>query len=239
MIIDVSDLRRNAAALGKTFSSKEIDRVTARAINEVLMRGRTIARTEVKRVYTVAQRGLDGRIDLDRATAFNKSGKVLKNTFLTGAIIASTTPLPMELFKVGFNPTATSKATFTKRGAKKVSQLKRPAKTYRMGVFIEAVKGRKEQIPYAFMLPTMTSKIFARGKYNPGNGSYGFVQRHKRLSNSSGNDSVKPLLSVTIHAAAINRKVQHSIEDKVYAIYPNTYLRLLNLQFDNYFRRFL
>ncbi len=238
IIIDARDILQNVRKLGNQFSDKEINKICSRSINEALMRGRTIARTEVKAVYTIAQRGLDGRIDIDKSTAYPKPGKVLHNTFLTGAIIASTSPVPMDLFKVQFNPTDRTKSTITKRGKIKVTNA-RKGMNYGGGITIEAVKGRKEIIPFAFMLINNKSKVFARGQYKTGNGSYGFIQRHFRQENNSGNDSVKPLLSVTVHAAAINRKVQANVEEKIITIFPNIFLRQLNAQFDNAFQRFL
>lgn len=211
----VADLQR----LGSQLSQRQLNTGISRGINKTLLLGRTEARAAVKSVYTVAQRGLDGRIDIDRSTVYNRAGKSLRNTFLTGAVTASSVPLPMELFKVRFNPTATSVSTFTKRG-KKVTKGASRKINYKGGVTIEAVKGRQEKIPHAFMLPSKANKVFARGKYKTG-GSWGFRTRHKRLTNQNGNDSVTPLLSVTIHAAAINKKAQALIEAKI----RNNYLR--------------
>ena len=199
------------------------------------MDGRTIVRTEVKRIYTIAQRGFDGRIDLDRSTSFPHKGKVLQNTFLTGAVIASTKPLPMDLFKVSFSPTTQSSSTITKRGNIKVKGLKK-ARNFGGGVIIEAVKGRKEIIPFAFMLVNNKAKIFARGEYRPGSGSWGFIQRHKRSANDNGNDSVTSMLSVTVHAAAINKLVQQGVADKIEIVFPQIFERQLNAQFDNAFK---
>lgn len=203
---------RNA---GKELTEKQLRTAVSHGINRTVMQARTIARKEVKRVYTVAQRALDGRVDIDKSTTYHKKGKVLKDTYLTAGVIASPKPVPMEFFKVQFNPTPTTTTTFTKRGLKKTSTRKSKSKTFGRGVTIEAVRGDKQNIPFAFMLPTATVKVFARGKYRAGGNQWGFVRRHKRLTNANGNDSVKPMLSVTIHAAAINKKVQKTMGDKV------------------------
>ncbi len=235
IVVDFSDDLRKVMLLGSTYSVKEINKICSRSINEALLRGRTIVRKEVKQVYTIAQRGFDGRIDIDRATSFPRRGKVLQNTFLTGGIIASTKPLPMDLFTVSFNPSSQSKSTITKRGKVKVSNQKK-ARNFGGGVIIEAVRGNKEIIPFAFMLINNKAKVFARGKYNPGNGSYGFVQRHHRQENAQGNDSVTSMLSVTVHAAAINRKVQVQVADKLMTVFPEIFERQLNAQFNNAFQ---
>lgn len=234
IIIDARDILRTVNQLGAAFDQKQINKICSRSINEALMRGRTIARTEVKRVYTIAQRGLNGRIDIDRSTPFARQGKVLHNTYLTGAIIASTKPVPMDLFTVSFNPSRKTQSTITRRGKIKVSKTRRS--NFKGGVTIEAVKGRKEVIPFAFMLVNNKAKVFARGNYRPGKGSYGFVQRHKRLENSNGNDSVTSMLSVTVHAAAINRNVQAGVDSKITAIFPGIFFRQLNAQFNNAFK---
>lgn len=233
--IDAMDDMRKVQLLGTAFSSKEINKIASRSINEALLRGRTIVRSEVKRIYTIAQRGFDGRIDLDRSSSFPKRGIVLQNTFLTGAVIASTKPLPMDLFKVSFSPTAQSSSTITKRGKIKVKGLKK-SRNFGGGVIIEAVKGRKEIIPFAFMLVNNKAKVFARGEYRKGDSSWGFIQRHKRLENDNGNDSVTSMLSVTVHAAAINKNVQNGVADKIQIIFPGIFERQLNAQFDNAFK---
>ena len=234
--IDFRDDLRKVRELGAAYSMKQINMIASRSINEALLRGRTIVRTEVKRIYTVAQRGFDGRIDLDRATSFPHKGKVLHNTFLTGAVIASTKPLPMDLFKVSFSPTTSTTSSITKRGKVKIKNLKKSKKSFGGGVIIEAVKGSPQAIPFAFMLVNNKAKIFARGKYNPGGGSWGFIQRHKRMTFDTGNDSVTSMLSVTIHAAAINKVVQNSVANKIMQVFPPIFERQLNAQFDNAFK---
>lgn len=222
----VADLQK----MGSQLTQRQINTGISRGINKTLLLGRTEARAAVKSVYTVAQRGLDGRVDIDKSTVYNRAGKSLRNTFLTGAVTASSVPLPMELFKVRFNPTATSVSTFTKRG-KKVTKGASRKINYKGGVTIEAEKGKTKIIPYAFMLPTKSAKVFGRGMYKTGS-TWGFVRRkfgseqkgqnrHSSLSNRKSSANVVPLLSVTIHAAAINKKSQALIEAKI----RNNYLR--------------
>lgn len=214
--------------LGQFLSDKQISRAVTRAINETLMPGRTEARKAVKQVFTIAQRALDGRIDIDKATTYHKGGRAVKDTFLTGAIIANSQPVPMEFFNTSFSYSGGSSTTISKRGIQK-TKLKSRAANFGGGIMIEAQKGKKENIPFAFFLPTMTGKVFARGKYRPGNGSWGFVQRHTHLNSNTGNDAVKPLTSVTVHAAAINSKVQSAMISRIQNTYSSNVERHLQL----------
>lgn len=183
----------------------EFSRAVSRAINKTSLLGRTEARKAVKSVYTVAQRYLGG-VEVQKAYP-NK---------LIGGVGASTKPLPMDAFSVKFSFSGSSITSISKRGVSKTKLSARGAKKmFGGGVMLEAVKGRVENIPYAFMIPTLTSRVFARGLYKGGGGSWGFVPRHKRLPNDAGNDSVTPMASATIWAEVVNPKSQQRIYDKI------------------------
>ena len=55
-------------------------------------------------------------------------------------------------------------------------------------------------------------------------------------ANDNGNDSVTSMLSVTVHAAAINKLVQQGVADKIEIVFPQIFERQLNAQFDNAFK---
>jgi hypothetical protein len=197
-------IRRNFQQL----NDKEVAKATVRAINRSLMKGRTVARTEVKKVYNIPQKNLGGVNNINA-----------KTSNLAGYITASTIPIPMDAFSPKFTSADTT-IRISRKGAQVVNRLKKAKKSPAKGVSIEVIKGNREVVPYAFMIAGTKARVFARGAYKSG-GAYGFVQRHKRLENSSGNDSVKPLLSVTVHAAVINPHVNHRLQSEVIPFYGN------------------
>jgi|GEM_PF-1295820 len=210
---DVEKLRLiNDGAL----SSRQISIAVSRGINRTLTQGRTVARQQVKQNYNIPQRYLKG-IAISRS-AYNNVKKF--GNFLTGNINASANPIPMDAFAPKFSFTNRTVTSISKKGLIKTKDNSRAKRMYGKGVTIEVQKGKKETIPYLFMLPG-SARVFGRGMYKKGGASgYGFIRRHTRLANRNNNDSVNPMLSVTIHAAVINPKSEQAISSKIVSIYP-------------------
>lgn len=233
--INISSDVRNAVAglnrLGTVLSAKQINRAVSLGINDTLRVGRTEARTAVKRVYTISQAALSGRIETERSTSYSKAGRSLPNTFLTGAIVATSTPVPANFFKLTFVYKSGTVTTISKRNVQK-SKRRSPKSVKGGGVTFEALKGKVETYPHAFLLPTMSNRVFARGEYKKG-GSFGWQQRlgpgSRKTYAPTGNDSVKPLIGVSVHGAAINPKVQGIIYNLINVKYLNNVTRHLGL----------
>lgn len=211
------ELLKNFSGLSK----QQIAKATSIALNKTLLKGRTVARTAVKKVYNIPQKNLSG-ISIRRSNP----------NFLQGAILASSKPIPMDAFSPRFQLVTGGKVSgiqsITRRGITKVQSIKR--KSLQGGVSIEVKRGDRVIVPYAFLLPNSQPRVFARGEYKAGDGNYGFLQRHTRLPNDSGNDSVKPLVSVTIFGAVINPKVKGEIATQMRQDYTRNMLTALRYQ---------
>lgn len=213
----IKDLRRGFEFL----SQSQVARASSQAINQTLLLGRTEARKAVKRVYNIPQRYLSG-INIRKANI----------NFLQGSVYASSKPIPMDAFapKFEFIPASGTSGilSVSRRGVLK--QLAVSRTKGQVGVSIEVKKGDRQIIPYAFLIPGAKPRVFARGAYKAGNGEYGFLQRHTRLENDNGHDSVKPLISVTIFGAVVNPLVKRSIERKLIQGFPANMIKALKRQ---------
>lgn len=196
-------------------NKQQITKAVVNAINRTLLKGRTVARSAVKEEYNIPQRHMNR---IDKVSA--------KRSTLTGYIVASSIPVPMDAFSPQFN-NKTSVLSITRKGEQKERTRKRASKS--AGVTIEVHKGQKETIPFAFMISGAKSRVFARGQYRTG-GSYGFIQRHTRENKTGSDTPIKPMLSVTVHAAVINDKVENKIAEVITLYYPERLLHELNYQ---------
>lgn len=197
------------------YSDAEFRRKVSTGINRTVEQGRTVARKAVKSIYTISQAGLAGAVELKKSTPRT----------LTAYVMASAKPVPMQEFKHQFTSLGGSVQRIYRRSknGKTIHTGKRTA-SRNLGTFVlEAQRGKKVSVPYAFIIPTSTRWIFGRGNYKSG-GSWGFHQRaageDRPRTNSGGtNEKVTPLTSVTVHAAAINIKSQQMISDKLQSIF--------------------
>ena len=189
-------------------SEKQFATAISRAINESILQGRTEARSAVKSIYNIPQRYLNG-INVTKATSVSLSAK----------LYASAQPIPMDAFAPKFE-TSTQSLSISKRGQQKQRVFKKAKSNPGMGVSIEVIKGKREIIPFAFLIPGAKPRVFARGEYKSGNGAYGFIQRHQRINSSGSDTPIKPLLSVTVHAAVINKTSLDKIQERVNNIFP-------------------
>lgn len=187
--------------------NKQFATAISRSINEAILQGRTEARAAVKGIYNIPQRNLSG-INVRKATSAN----------LVAQLYASATPIPMDAFAPKFE-TASRSITISRRGVQKQRDFKKAKKNPGTGVSIEVVKGSRQIIPYAFLIPGAKPRVFARGAYKGGS-AYGFVQRHKRVEKDGSDKPVKPLLSVTVHAAVLNKDAMQKVGDKVNNVFP-------------------
>lgn len=197
----------------------QVAKATSQAINQTLLLGRTEARRAVKKVYNIPQRYMS-RINYKTATS-----KIQQ-----GWIYASSKPIPMDAFNPKYTSSSSGKITktvITKRGVLRSKQVSRASS---QGLSIEVKKGDTVVIPYAFLLPNAKPRVFARGEYKVGNGSYGFIQRHTREENASGHDSVKPLISITVFGAVVNPVVKGNIKHKLLRGFPDNMIKALKRQ---------
>lgn len=213
----IKDLSKGFEFLTKA----QVAKASSQAINQTLLLGRTEARTAVKKVYNIPQRYLSG-INIRKAT----------NSFLQGSVYASSKPIPMDAFapKFEFIPSSGSAGilSISRRGILKQRDVKRTKG--QIGVSIEVKKGERTIVPYAFLLPDAKPRVFARGEYKNGNGDYGFIQRHTRLENDNGHDSVKPLISITVFGAVVNPAVKRKIANKLMDGFPANMIKALKRQ---------
>jgi hypothetical protein len=208
LTVNTSSAQRQLRVLKQQLSPKEIAKATARAINHSLSKSRTISRKEVKRVYNISQKNLEG-INIHRANSNN----------LQGDLFASRKPIPLDAFapKQEFGNV---RYNITKRGKLTAKVLNRTNKNPTSGISIEVFRGNREVIPYAFLIPGGAVRVFARGEYRQGT-QYGFIQRHQRVS-STGNDTpIKPLITLSTFGSIINDNVITSISKEIRVIYPN------------------
>jgi len=213
----VDDAIKQVKSNFKNLDADAVAKASVNAINRTLTKGRTVARQEVKGVYNIPQKNLDGIAKKDA-----------RKTLLIGYLGASAKPIPMDAFNPKFK-TSGSSITITKRGAQKVKDFVRKRKSVAVGVSIEVIKGKREIVPYAFMLRNGKPRVFARGAYR-GGGSWGFIQRKQRL-NKNGNDTpIKPLVSVTVHGAVINKTVEGKLSASINAFFPQRFAHELNYQ---------
>lgn len=209
----IKQLKRNF----KNLDADAVAKASYNAINRTLTKGRTDARREVKNVYNIPQKNLDGVAKKDA-----------RRSLLIGYIIASTKPIPMDAFNPKFQ-TASSSIVITKRGAKNVKQFGRKKKNAAKGVSVEVIKGNRQVVPYAFMLSNGKPRVFARGAYKQG-GSWGFITRNKRVNKSGADTPIKPLVSVTVHGAVVNKTVEAKLAASINAYFPQRFQAELNYQ---------
>lgn len=188
--------------IGSGLSKQQIAQAEVRAINHSLQKARTVARTEIKKVYNISQRYLGG-INYKRATVRKPYGE----------LYASRKPIPLDAFPVK-QITATKSITVTRKGKQKVREFKRVNKSAPAGVQIEIERRNKQMLPYAFMIVGGAARVFARGEYKSGT-EHGLVLRHHRV-NSSGNDTpIKPLITISEFGTILNDDVLKHLEGKV------------------------
>jgi hypothetical protein len=199
----VSALRR----LGVELSQEQLKTAIVRAINRTLQRGRTIARKEIKKVYNISQKNLEG-VDYKRATVGT----------LKGELVADKKPIPLDAFAPK-QLTATSTISISRKGAVKTKSLRRARKNFNGGISIEVKRGERENIPYAFLIPGGAVRVFARGQYRDGT-QHGFIQRHHRVNKSGSDTPVKPLITVSEFGSILNPDVMKEIKKEILKIYP-------------------
>lgn len=220
--INVSANIEQTRRMFSNLSKEKVAKATSQAINQTLLLGRTQARKAVKEVYDIPQKNLSG-INIKRSTYRT----------LTGIIYASTKPIPMDAFSPRFEIVSSGSVrgiqSISRRGIQSTRISNRRANT--QGVSVEIKKGQRVVIPYAFLLPGAKPRVFARGHYQSGNGSYGFLQRHTREEYAgTGNDSVKPLASVTVFGAIMNPATKLKISNKVSTGFEANLIKALRRQ---------
>ena len=204
------------SSLKTQLGEKQFAVAVSRSINESILQGRTEARSSVKALYNIPQRYLSG-ININKATSVS----------LYAQLYASARPIPMDAFAPKFE-TSSQSIRVSKKGLQNTRQFKRAKKTPMGGVSIEVIKGQREIIPFAFMIAGGKPRVFARGEYKSGGGSYGFIQRHQRLNSTGSDTPIKPLLSVTVHSAVINKASLERIGARINTVFPISIERNIN-----------
>ena len=209
IFIQTKDALETLRRLGAELSKEQIALAEARAINHSLQKGRTIARTEIKKVYNISQRYLGG-INYTRATVRKPYGE----------LIASRKPIPLDAFPVK-QETSSQKISISRKGAQKVREFKKLKANPTAGVSVQIKKGEAaEVLPYAFMIVGGAVRVFARGEYKTG-ADHGLVLRHHRVNKSGSDTPIKPLITVSEFGSILNPDVLHQIGKKVEAMYPD------------------
>lgn len=201
---------RAIADAREKLGEKNFNKAVSYSLNEAIMVGRTEARKAVKEVYNIPQRYVGG-INIMKATPGSLFAK----------LYAPTTPIPMDAFSPKFKANNKS-ITISRKGVQKTRAIKR-IKKGTVGVSIEVLKGKREVVPYAFMIDGAKPRVFARGAYK--SGSYGFITRNKRVNSTGSDTPIKPLLSVTIHAAVINKKALAKVQVRINDTLPGALVR--------------
>lgn len=163
-----------------------------RAINRSLEQGRSRIRSAIRGIYKIPGNKIMEDIVNENASRF----------ILIGYIKAKTKPLLLDSFSPRFETSAAS-ISISRSGIRRQRKFKRRKGTVTSGVTVEVIKGKKTNLPYAFMLASGQPRVFARGQYT-GNG---FLLRHKRVNRSGSDNPIKPLLSVSLYSAIMNERV--------------------------------
>ncbi|MCM5528955.1 hypothetical protein [Parasegetibacter sp. NRK P23] len=205
--ISTKDAVKKLGSIRSRLTERQFNTAVSRAINESILQGRTEARNSVKSLYNIPQRYIGG-INVFKANSFS----------LIGKIYASSKPIPMDAFSPKFE-TGTRTLSISKRGEQRERTRKRAKNNPGKGVSVAVLKGKREVVPYAFLIPGAKPRVFARGEYRTGS-AYGFVTRNKRVKKSGSDTPIKPLISVTVHAAVINRQSIQRIARRVNNVFP-------------------
>ena len=205
--------------LNYELSERQIALACTRAINRSLEKGRTTARKEIKAVYNISQKNLSG-IDYKRANTAT----------LTGKLFASRKPIPIDAFSPK-QETSSQSIKISRKGQQKIKQFTQAKKNPVVGVSVEIKRGEREIIPYAFMIAGGAVRVFARGDYKTGT-SYGFVQRHERVSNDGNDVPIKPLITISEYGSILNHRVLSQIGRQVQEFYPDRLVHELSFLID-------
>lgn len=190
--------------LARGLSEPKVKNAASRAINHTIAKARTAVSRDIRSVYKISAG------DVRQATQVVRSSA----TTLTGYIYASSTPLPLSKF----NPTQVSLSgsvlVQTRRvggrdGGIASARARRGAST---GVTVEIMKGKKENLPSAFLKIAGSGKgtVMARGEY----GSGGFDWGKKRLP-------ISKLNTKSVYWASQNKTVEDAVSRETVVNYDN------------------
>ncbi len=204
--IHTKDARKILTELGKGLSKKQLAQAQSRAINRSLEKARTEARRDVKKVYNIAQKDLKA-IDIKRSTSLT----------LTGDLHANRKPIPLDTFspKQQFSGSTLS---ITRKGEQRRRILRR-SRAATAGVSVEIIKGKREILPFAFLIPGGAPRVFARGEYKGGT-AHGLIVRKHRVIKTGNDTPVKPLISLSVFGGVLNDSVRKELIKTAQAFYP-------------------
>ena len=208
----INDLRRFFEPL----TPKQAGVAVSRSINESLRTGRAQLVKEISTVYTIKPMLIRNQLDTISAKSNNLEGKIRG---------VSRRHSMSDFKNSGYDVSTHSMTSIaTKRDSKKVVKkiVSRPLtgrsmkikdrKKY-IGLNVEIKKGSSKNIQSAFLMQSKGGRIWAaRGRYNS---SFNWEWRNKRSSKSGSDLPVNKLLTPSVYAAAVNRVVQGSINEKL------------------------
>lgn len=190
----------------KALYPPDAHRSISRAINHSIAKANTQANREVRSIFNIALKDMN-----------DKNNKIVKNSSpdtLTGTINASQNPLSLSKF----NPIwVRSNRHVLKRG-KGFKMTGKAKKNSNEGVSVEIIKGKRVNIPSAFILFNKGgSPVMARGVYE---GTSGFNFGKARLP-------INKLNTKSVFFALANDKVEKKMKDSINVFYPERLLHEL------------
>lgn len=204
--------------LASQLSAKAINTATSRAINRVLTNSSVHIKKAVKSEFNIKNADL-------KLMKINKSS----TNNLSGSLAVSRRPISLTHFNPVFyvpQKKGSFKISINRRGNKTIKSSRRQSG---VGVTFEVIKGKKVNIPYAFITNNDKQKpVFARGKYVGGGGNYSFIKRDKRVSSSGSDLPITKLNSTSVYGAIQNKDVNKNINTTVMDLYQKRLQHELN-----------
>lgn len=201
----INDFEKLAAQL----SDKAVATATSRAINRALTSGGVFIKKSIKSEFNIKNADL-------KQMKINKSS----SSSLTGTIAVGRRPISLTHFNPVFyssNKNGTSKISINRRGNKTIKSSRSQSG---VGVTFEVFKGKKVNIPYAFMINNDKQKpVFARGKYLGGGSNYNFIKRDKRLVSTGPDLPITKLNTTSVYGAIQNKTVNKDVNTTVMDLY--------------------
>lgn len=157
----IDEGKPDLSSLAKRFGASNLNKAAVRAINKGVSKGNTEYKREISKYYNIKQKYIKNDIVIRKSTESKIEGTISGNrkpislsrfnpTFVKGGQVHS-----IKMIKGGLERR-------TKKAGKKEQE--------KIGVSFEVIKGKKNTLPFAFMVKSYENKgvekqIFARGKY--------------------------------------------------------------------------
>lgn len=185
--------------LTQNLSKNQIAKAANSAINKSIITGRSEMRKEIRKKYNIISSQL-----ADRVMPVKRSNP----TTLTAKVEASRIPISLTNFSPIFNFKKGSVSI--KRSSKAVDKRFSGRRNRKGGdgLTVEIMKGKRESIPFAFIVKNDSMKpVFARGNYEGSGGNYAFITRNKRVNSSGSDTPITKLKTTSVFGASQNTDV--------------------------------